>query len=197
MKPDERKLLITNAAIKRFATHGYHATQVSDILEEANIARGTFYLYFKSKHDIFQGILDDFMSHVSAQIKNVEIGTGVSPAIQMRGNIERVVDAILERPEIGKIIFNEAVGLDKEIDEKLKLFYSQFIKIIESSIRRGISLGLIKCANPTAAACIILGGFRELLVQQIIFDNKDINREATINGLIDLFLAGICEKTIV
>src|SRR5262245_44500387 len=37
------------AAVEVFAAKGYTATRVSDIVREAGVAQGTFYLYFKSK----------------------------------------------------------------------------------------------------------------------------------------------------
>ncbi len=36
-----------------FAAKGYHGTRISDIIDAAGIARGTFYLYFESKSAIF------------------------------------------------------------------------------------------------------------------------------------------------
>ncbi|MBX0312473.1 MAG: TetR/AcrR family transcriptional regulator, partial [Sulfurihydrogenibium sp.] len=35
------------AAKELFSTKGYHETKVSDIVEKAGVAQGTFYLYFK------------------------------------------------------------------------------------------------------------------------------------------------------
>ena len=44
-KEERRKQLLT-AAMVAFGKKGYHGTQVSDIIYEADVARGTFYLYF-------------------------------------------------------------------------------------------------------------------------------------------------------
>lgn len=194
MKPLKRQNQIVEAAIKLFAKRGYHATQVSDIIDEAKIARGTFYLYFESKHKIFNFILDEFIKHFRSQIKDIELGSPVSPAEQMRGNVDRIVDSVLKRPELAKIIFNEAVGLDKKIDQRLGIFYNDLINIIESSIKRGIQFGLIRHVNTRAAACIVLGGCREILVQNAIFDNVKISKKSIVDSLIDTLLGGLSAK---
>ena len=194
MKANARKEALMRAASDCFAKKGYHATGVSDIIASAGVARGTFYLYFKSKIDVFSRILDEFIAHLGDQIKTVELGSGSPPALQMRANVERLVDAIVKRPGPAKIIFNEAVGLNPEIDGKLRAFYGRLIAIIESSLARGISLGLVRKVNPGAAACIITGGFRELMVQKIVFRNSRLGRDDIVDSLIDVILGGLGDR---
>ena len=194
MNPTERKSQIVGAAVKCFSKRGYHATSISHIIDEAGIARGTFYLYFKSKHEIFQFILDDFIEHMGSQIKMIDVSGAESPAIQMRRNVERVIDAILNRPEVGQILFNEAVGLDDETQERLRAFYEKLLSIIQSSIRRGMSFGIVRDVDPSVASCIALGGIRELLTQNAIFKNARIDRDAMIDGLIDVLFGGLGPK---
>ncbi len=53
----ETKLSIIEAGIKLFYEKGFTKTKISDITEKANVAHGTFYVYFKSKEDFFISIL--------------------------------------------------------------------------------------------------------------------------------------------
>lgn len=50
-KQKKREALL-NTAFKLFTTKGINNTSVSDITEQAGVAKGTFYLYFKDKYDI-------------------------------------------------------------------------------------------------------------------------------------------------
>lgn len=192
MKAIERRSSLIDAASKCFAARGYHATQVSDIIDEAEVARGTFYLYFQSKHGIFDQILDDFMKHLRAQILSIDLASEVSPADQMRRNVERVVDAVIETPEVGRILFNEAVGLDTEIDERLASFYRELIELISKSIQKGIDLTIVRPIDPNLAATIIIGSFREIFVQNQVFKNISIDRNGMVSGLIDVLMSGLC-----
>jgi AcrR family transcriptional regulator len=61
-KQKEHSLL--NTAFTFFTTKGFSKTSISDIAEEAGVAKGTFYLYFKDKYDIRNRLI----SHKSSQL---------------------------------------------------------------------------------------------------------------------------------
>lgn len=52
-----RRLL--NAAEQEFGSKGYHGASVSSITQRADIAQGTFYLYFRSKEEMFVTLVRD------------------------------------------------------------------------------------------------------------------------------------------
>lgn len=52
-----RRLL--NAAEQEFGNKGYHGASVSSITQRADIAQGTFYLYFRSKEEMFITLVRD------------------------------------------------------------------------------------------------------------------------------------------
>ena len=191
MKAEARRAALIEAATRCFAKRGYHATSISNIIAKAGVARGTFYLYFKSKQDVFCEILDAFIGHLDKQILTIALGTPEPPARQMRANVVRLVDAILKEPGPAKIIFNEAVGLNPEIDERLEAFYAKLLRRIEASLKKGIALGLVRDVCPRVAACIIIGAFRELMVQKIVFHKPGLARKVMIDGLIDTILGGL------
>src|SRR3990167_4329719 len=56
----ERRTQILGVAREMFASRGYHETSIQDLLDRADIARGTFYLHFDSKRAIFDELIDDF-----------------------------------------------------------------------------------------------------------------------------------------
>ena len=48
----KKKETLFNSAYELFITKGINSTAISDIVEKAGVAKGTFYLYFKDKYDI-------------------------------------------------------------------------------------------------------------------------------------------------
>jgi AcrR family transcriptional regulator len=63
---------ILEAARRIFARLGYAATNVEDIAKEAGMAKGTVYLYFKSKEEVFGAVLaSDLESLVSRTIEDM------------------------------------------------------------------------------------------------------------------------------
>lgn len=60
----KKKEALFNTAFELFSTKGITKTTISDIVERAGVAKGTFYLYFKDKYDIRNSLV----SHKSGQI---------------------------------------------------------------------------------------------------------------------------------
>ena len=56
MHPRQKQII--EASIELFAKKGYHATSVQEIVDEANIAKGSFYNYFESKEDLILSMYD-------------------------------------------------------------------------------------------------------------------------------------------
>ncbi|HVE82670.1 MAG TPA: helix-turn-helix domain-containing protein [Myxococcales bacterium] len=52
----DKKALLLEAAKRSFLLHGYRRTSVDDVAREAGVAKGTVYLYFKSKEEIFRAV---------------------------------------------------------------------------------------------------------------------------------------------
>ena len=57
-EPEVRKNEILDAAEQLFTVKGYEAATVNDILSAVNIAKGTFYYYFKSKEDVLDALVE-------------------------------------------------------------------------------------------------------------------------------------------
>jgi len=72
-KPKYKQII--EAAVVVIAENGYHSSRVSKIAEQAGVADGTIYLYFKNKEDIlvslFKEKMGQFIERISASIKNL------------------------------------------------------------------------------------------------------------------------------
>jgi len=60
---DFRRAQVMAAARERFTRHGITGTTMDGIAQAAGVAKGTVYLYYKSKDDIFRQILDEDLAH--------------------------------------------------------------------------------------------------------------------------------------
>ncbi len=62
-KPDERRSELIACAQKLFYSKGYESTSVRDIVDEAGVAKGTFYYYFDSKQAILEATVDELAAY--------------------------------------------------------------------------------------------------------------------------------------
>ncbi len=68
-KNRKRTALLENA-FDLFITKGINKTSISDIVQKAGVAKGTFYLYFKDKEDIRNRLLIHKISHLLSLAEN-------------------------------------------------------------------------------------------------------------------------------
>ncbi|KRL68297.1 TetR family transcriptional regulator [Companilactobacillus versmoldensis DSM 14857 = KCTC 3814] len=68
MEMDDKKGRLFDAAHVLFLERGFKNTSVADIADIAGVAVGSFYLYFKSKEDIFVQIYDSENEHIKNEI---------------------------------------------------------------------------------------------------------------------------------
>jgi AcrR family transcriptional regulator len=70
-KPEIRKNEILDAARKFFFQKGYEQTSIQDIIDDLNIAKGTFYHYFTSKIDMLDRLVDRTTREISAVLTHI------------------------------------------------------------------------------------------------------------------------------
>jgi AcrR family transcriptional regulator len=187
----ERRRELLDVALAVFAQRGYHQTRISDIIEAAQVARGTFYLYFESKHAIFAALLDDVLARIRSAVVGVELGAGApSLRAQIHGTLVRLLSLVREEPALSRLVLREAVGLDPAIDEKLAGFYDELHRWLTDALLNGQSLGLLRRFDPTLVAWTILGAV-ERSMRLLLERPRSFSVDAMADALLDAHLFGL------
>lgn len=157
-----------DAAIRAFGEKGYHGTQVSDIIAEAGVARGTFYLYFASKREVFEAIVGEIITKVHQVVHPINKDDIAKVPEEILGNIERATKLLLENPVFIKIFFSDAVGLDEDFDKRLRFFYQEILKAIRGGLENGQRMGIIREGDTEILALCLMGSLKEILYQYFL-----------------------------
>jgi AcrR family transcriptional regulator len=166
MERQERRAQVLRHAKRIFARKGYHRTNVADIIRRARIARGTFYLYFQNKRDIFEELLEQTLRELRNRIQRLRIGPGEpNPVEQLRDNLTRVLTFVLAERELTDILLNHSTGFDRELDARIRDFYERVADQIQRSLDLGIEMNLVRRCDTRAVAYCILGGVKEAVGQ--------------------------------
>ncbi|MBL4688863.1 MAG: TetR/AcrR family transcriptional regulator [Nannocystaceae bacterium] len=170
----ERRTAITDAAKRVFRAKGYHQASVHDIIDEARIARGTFYLYYASKQEIFGELVDEFLKILRMQVKTISIGGGApEPRDQLRANFRRVVSAVLAHEEVASVILRDPTGFDDESKQQVGRFFERVLQMLSAALRVGEDLGLVRECDRAIVSATALGGVQEVLVRMLAVHNDD------------------------
>lgn len=164
----ERRQQILNAAREVFAKRGYAQTTVDDIVAQAGVARGTFYLYFEDKRAAFAELVDRFATQLSSKIVRITTDDPERPvAEQVRDNIRAIIGVCLAERVMTKILFTDAPGVDHEFQSRIVSFYDTVMQLLIESLKDGQALGIVADGEPRVMAYLSLGALKELLYQAV------------------------------
>ena len=72
LKKEQRRRSIIRASLRVFSRKGYETTALDEVAREARLAKGTLYLYFKDKEDLYfhvmLAVLERLEAYVGKQI---------------------------------------------------------------------------------------------------------------------------------
>ena len=156
--PKERKKELIDMSAQLFSSRGYEETSVNAIVEELGVAKGTFYHYFKSKEEILEAVLEDYLSNYAEGIKKA-IEDNALNAYEKLMLVLRSILSNNQGPEhlTKHIEDNKNAKLHQMMDEK---FYEKFNPIIAAVLKQGISEGIFKVEHPEEITEILLLGIR-------------------------------------
>lgn len=175
---EQRKAQILDVARSVFSRHGYHASSVADILKQASIARGTFYLYFPSKRALFDALLDEMFAQINAAIFRIDAGRDDESVVaQMHRNVLGVVQVLQQNRELTIILLREAEGIDADFDQKLATFYDRLAGLIQQALALGQGMGLIRPCDRRLVSYCVLGSIKE--VMRRVLEGGAMDEQAT------------------
>lgn len=190
MERQARREQVLRHAKRIFARKGYHRTNIAEIIARAQIARGTFYLYFQNKRELFEELLEQTLGELRHRIQRLRIGPGEpDPVEQLRNNLRRVLNFVLAERELTDILLNHSMGFDRELDARIRDFYDKVADQIQRSLDLGIEMNLVRKCDTRAVAYCILGGIKEVVGQASNVRRGDIGKLA--EEILDFGLRGV------
>jgi AcrR family transcriptional regulator len=163
---EEKRRQLLDAAVRVFARKGFHASRVGDIAEEAGVAHGLLYHYFKSKDDVLEAVFHENWNLLQLRIASVE-ETDEPAADQLRHVAAIVLRTWLHLPDVVTVVIRE-FGRSPELAERIGEL-AQPIEVIQRVITRGIERGEFRSdIDPQFAATVVYGSIDELLTGWVL-----------------------------
>jgi len=161
--PADKRRLILDAAVRVFARQGFHATRVSDIADEAGVAYGLVYHYFRSKDEVLNELFIERWSLLLAAIEETD-RTGASPREKLGAVATFIFDSYRHDPELMKVIIVEvtraANSFGKTHLEEIRRAYESIAKIVADGQASGAFRGDVA---PMFASLAFYGAIEQLL----------------------------------
>ncbi len=161
---------ILQAAEKLFAKKGFYPTTIDEIAKEAKSAKGTIYLYFNNKEDLFFSVIETKLDLLLDKIQEAVEKPG-SASQRIKTAISIHLKFLEENKNFFKIMQSFPEGLKKKLERKLKgrvvEKQSRYIEILDRLIQEAIDRKEIKALDSKKLAVILMGIVHSLTVYWI------------------------------
>ncbi len=187
---NELREKILESAIECFAKTGFDRTKMDDIASLSDVSKGTLYLYFKSKEDLFYGICQSSLKKIIEQLNGMLITKEnlASDAEKFYDYFQKEVNpyhnlVLLEmsvmatrNPRLRKVLMQHRVNRHQVISE-----------FIEVQIKKGFAR---KDVDKDAIASGLIGLYEGLVINKVMGVEDSTNRKAWSDTIRAIF-AGI------
>ncbi len=161
--PVDRRRQILDAAVRVFARQGFHACRVSDIADEAGVAYGLVYHYFKSKDQVMNELFTERWSLLLAAIEEVD-KRDIPPREKLDAVAGFIIDSYRHDPDLMKVIIVEVTRAANSFGRthmpEIKRAYDGIAKIVSDAQASGAFRDDI---DPELASMWFYGAIEQLL----------------------------------
>jgi AcrR family transcriptional regulator len=168
---EDKRRLILDAAVRVFASKGYHASRVGDIAEEAGVAHGLLYHYFRSKEELLETISGETWRDVADAVRAVE-ETDESARERLAGIAKILLRAWRRDPNLVRVLVREVTRsshLQTRIDE-IEAAFAGLERIIELGQQDG---EFRPDVDPRMVSYVFYGALEEILTGWVLGQLED------------------------
>ena len=142
-KGEKRKKMLLIIAYDMFLTRGYENTSVDEIIEKAQIAKGTYYYYFQSKEQMLEEVIDMMIDNETEMAEQI-IKTDISVPQKIVGILTSMKPTEEEQPIKNTLFQEENVLMHHKVRKKL---IDTLTPLLSEVIKEGVNEGIFKCDN--------------------------------------------------
>jgi TetR/AcrR family fatty acid metabolism transcriptional regulator len=163
---EDKRRLILEAAVRVFARKGYHTCRVGDIAEEAGVAHGLLYHYFRSKEEVLDSVFRETWTDIVGAAHRVEETD--EPARERLTGIAKILLRAWKRdPDLVRVVIRE--GLRSPDLQRRVAEIRQAFQAIERIVERGQADGEFRAdVDARLASVVFYGALEEILTAWVL-----------------------------
>jgi AcrR family transcriptional regulator len=193
LDPADRRRQLIQAATCVFAARGYRNASIADVIEAAGVARGTFYLYFKSKEAIFAAILEDVHARLVAALSEPLGATIVHDGhATLRADAHRWLRFFQAQRDAATILLKEATSIDPRFEPIIDALRGDALQHFARRFRDLQMRGLVRSSIPSEiVGHVLLGVFDQMLAAFVLRQGSDEDLDVLADHIADFIWNGV------
>jgi len=152
---DKRRRILKEAA-REFVSKGYKGANVNVIAEKSGIGKGTIYLYFPSKAELFSQALRESNEVWMAKAREI-VEAGEDPLDALKKLLELDVVLGVEHKELAQLWISSFFGGNREFVGTATEVLEEYANLVEELVERCIDKKIFRKVDKRLAAFLLLG----------------------------------------
>lgn len=140
----QRRSQLLDSGRAVFSEHGFHSATVDEIAERAGVAKGTVYLYFRSKEELYFDIIEHDLEELYVETAK-EMAKSETAFDRIRAYMRVRLEFAESRQDFLRLLVTESTGLMSRNEPFARLIgitypersCSQLKQVLEDAVRRG------------------------------------------------------------
>ncbi len=191
VKREKTRKKIVDAASELFSKHGFHNTQVMDIVKAVGMSAGTFYNYYKDKKDLFEQVIMQNFEVMRHKIKELRQPLNISDRQdrlkKIRESWTTFFDYLDNNPQQVLMLLRSSFGVDELFDLNIWEQISVCARDLADDVQKWIDEGLMEGIKPVLLGHAIVGMAMQIAHSYLV-ENK-FTRDEAIEALVNMSMA--------
>jgi TetR/AcrR family transcriptional regulator, transcriptional repressor for nem operon len=183
-RTSDADLRLKQAALDLMWEESYGAVTIDDICQRADVKKGSFYYFFKSKAELAVAALEKLWADEWQPNLDRAFSPSIDPLARFAGYFETIYQSQLEtKKKYGKVLGCAVCSVGSEVSTQevdvaatVRGMMSKKLKYYESSIRDAVAQGVIEPCDPVQESLALLGLLQGLISQARIMNDPEILR---------------------
>jgi AcrR family transcriptional regulator len=187
LRDENKRRLIVQTAARLFSEQPFHKVRLDDVADAAGVGKGTVYIYFKNKEELYYSLVFDGFIELVEKVQAEVNAPAPSHATKLRLVVTRMVDHAVEHPQFFDVLRTVAIpDPDTNWDAKRR----ECAALIEKMIRDGIAAGEFRDTHPERAGIYLMAMMRAIM----LYGPKIEDRGELIDHISNFLLHGVTAR---
>jgi AcrR family transcriptional regulator len=186
-KKDTKRTAMMQAAVRVFADKGYHAATVRDIVNEADVAIGTFYFYFPDKETLFVHLFEETAAFLLQALDQAINSRSTFPA-QLEAAVQAYVNVAFYEPAVVQLLLVGGIGSVPSLAERRDEYREKLTRIWLRPLTGALERKQIEPQNVRRTAEGLVGAFDEIIYNLLTSPRKESEGQQAVNDMVQLGL---------
>ena len=187
LRDENKRRLIVQTAVKLFSEQPFHKVRLDDVAEAAGVGKGTVYIYFKNKEELYYSLVYEGFAEMIDGLHTRVNEPGLDHSTKLRTIVDAIVEYGVRHPQFFEVLRTVGVpDASTSWDAKRK----EGADLIEQVVRDGMAAGAFTAVRPERIGLYLMAMVRSVM----LYGPKVEDRSELTDDITNVLLHGIAGK---